>query len=558
MKLFASKDKKYEIVKVTDRAGNVYEIPVGPDGYVPQEAMKARFQSRYPDIFSKGALRDLSRSSKKIYPAKMTPEEALQWWKATNKSDVEGIDAPSGTSNYVPPVRKRAEKKKAQKKSATASKPTIAKAPSKPAYYPRTMRPEERTIQNYKDDLHQELVRYMADDYVTVWGVDELKSKYNMTDDDFAFQYVPIGPYTYVRKDRRAEFESYLKMNQEAVEHTRADMKYKSDAEDRERRARVEERRKSAKMVTPTATQVQYSSVSEETARRANDVNSFRNYEEGSATRDYKEVVDEVVRLGVAQKAKVDPMYWPEIDRTIQSFSKRYAEWLNRKNSVDASVPSVLIAGPSGISSRKKEKQNNARDALWREYNDLMKIEDRIKSIGKGGITMDDSNAVAKIEDKLVKLQDAHESKVRINKAVRAGENSKAFSMLNDREKAEAKIRIDRDAPIPGWELSNENAEIRRLKGRLTDIEREQSKRQSGVQTGYPTMDGLEVVENAGENRIQLIFDDKPSDEARGVLKHNGFRWSPKNSAWQRELNDNGRRAAKRAIEELISAGGWE
>lgn len=45
--------------------------------------------------------------------------------------------------------------------------------------------------------------------------------------------------------------------------------------------------------------------------------------------------------------------------------------------------------------------------------------------------------------------------------------------------------------------------------------------------------------------RLQLVFDGKPEDGTRERLKANGFRWSPKNGAWQRQLTDNARRALK-------------
>lgn len=51
--------------------------------------------------------------------------------------------------------------------------------------------------------------------------------------------------------------------------------------------------------------------------------------------------------------------------------------------------------------------------------------------------------------------------------------------------------------------------------------------------------------------RVQLIFDGKPDDDTRALLKSYGFRWSPRNAAWQRQLTENGRRAARQLMREL-------
>ena len=45
--------------------------------------------------------------------------------------------------------------------------------------------------------------------------------------------------------------------------------------------------------------------------------------------------------------------------------------------------------------------------------------------------------------------------------------------------------------------------------------------------------------------RIQFLFDDKPDEDTRSLLKSHGFRWAPSEGAWQRLLNDNGRSAAR-------------
>ena len=57
--------------------------------------------------------------------------------------------------------------------------------------------------------------------------------------------------------------------------------------------------------------------------------------------------------------------------------------------------------------------------------------------------------------------------------------------------------------------------------------------------------DGGEIVKNAELNRLQIVFDEIPGEETRAELKRNGFRWSPSNQAWQRQLTPNAEAAAR-------------
>ena len=57
--------------------------------------------------------------------------------------------------------------------------------------------------------------------------------------------------------------------------------------------------------------------------------------------------------------------------------------------------------------------------------------------------------------------------------------------------------------------------------------------------------DGGQVVVNTEENRVQLIYDEKPDADTRAKLKANGFRWAPSQKAWQRQLNSAGMYAAR-------------
>ena len=60
-----------------------------------------------------------------------------------------------------------------------------------------------------------------------------------------------------------------------------------------------------------------------------------------------------------------------------------------------------------------------------------------------------------------------------------------------------------------------------------------------------------EVVGNREENRIQFIFDGKPSEEIRRILKSNGFRWALSQEAWQRKMSGNAFYSARAAMAAL-------
>lgn len=58
----------------------------------------------------------------------------------------------------------------------------------------------------------------------------------------------------------------------------------------------------------------------------------------------------------------------------------------------------------------------------------------------------------------------------------------------------------------------------------------------------------FEVVQNEELNRLQLTFDKIPSEEVRNILKSYGFKWSPKNQTWQRQLTNNAIYTLKKII----------
>ena len=93
--------------------------------------------------------------------------------------------------------------------------------------------------------------------------------------------------------------------------------------------------------------------------------------------------------------------------------------------------------------------------------------------------------------------------------------------------------------PYPSYLLTNNNANIRRTRQRIEDL-----KSQSEY-AGWAFPRGRAEI-NEGENRLQLFFEEKPSEEQRRELKSNGFKWAPSQGAWQRQLTKNAIYAAGR------------
>lgn len=290
-----------------------------------------------------------------------------------------------------------------------------------------------------------------------------------------------------------------------------------------------------------------YHTINEEAARRANDMNSFRDYKAGSATAEYRRMVDAATELAERQKQRVDPMYHEKIDRLLETYCRKLAENMNASYSIEARCPSILISGGGNFPVRKKEKQNAARDRNLEEWNYIQGLLDKIRSVGTGGISSDDPQAVEKLEAKLAALEKHQEMMKAANAAIRMKDPAKGDAKLAELGYTPEDIAKLREPDFcgrigyPAYELQNNNANIRRIRGRIEELK----KRSENTPEGWE-FDGGQVVVNTTENRLQIIFDGKPDADIRTELKGEGFRWAPSQGAWQRQLTDNAMRAARR------------
>lgn len=201
----------------------------------------------------------------------------------------------------------------------------------------------------------------------------------------------------------------------------------------------------------------------------------------------------------------------------------------------------------------------------------------RAAAVGTGGISSDDPAAVVKLVEKLKALEQRRDHMKAVNKRVRAAAK-KLKLRAKDVRNSEQALQILEAAGVegrelagllqsfqiqpyhgvgyPSYNLTNTGAEIRRVKKRIEALRREYARPE---QVEPEIFEGFEVIENREINRIQIVFDGKPGKKTRDLLKRSGFRWSRREGAWQRQLNEAGRSAARRVANEITGSvhGGW-
>jgi len=162
-------------------------------------------------------------------------------------------------------------------------------------------------------------------------------------------------------------------------------------------------------------------------------------------------------------------------------------------------------------------------------------------------ISSSDPNALEKLIAKKEKCEQAQETMKNVNAHWRKTGSCLGAPDITEEQAKKIDDRIynarypwDR-VPFSDYALKNNNAEIRRLDKRISEISRNKEVGFAGW-----TFDGGRVEVNTDLNRLQILFLEKPSEGQRAQMKANGFKWAPSQGAWQRQLNDNAMYAAGR------------
>lgn len=303
-----------------------------------------------------------------------------------------------------------------------------------------------------------------------------------------------------------------------------------------------------------------YFYINEDGARTAHSMMSFSDYKDGSKTSNYKALVDKAYELGEEVILK-KPSEEERVANLCERYSKRLAQNINRDIQIGMMCPSVMVSGAGNFPVKKKEKQVAAWDKNHEDYEQVERILWKIGNIlsGKDRIRSDEEKAIEKLQEKIDILKENQEQMKEVNKAVRLKDTEKGNEILRNMGYTDKQIEQFRTPDycgiigFPSYLLSNNNANIRRLEGRIKSL---QAIKSNGTQESENEF--FSIREDVDSMRIQLFFEGKPDLEVREILKHNGFRWAPSVGAWQRQLNENGKYAVKSVLRKLEAMGGAE
>ena len=236
-------------------------------------------------------------------------------------------------------------------------------------------------------------------------------------------------------------------------------------------------------------------------------------------------------------------------DRYIEKFK----EWL----SAQSRCFSQAITGAGGWKPATFRRHEKTLQAERNAYNRLQEWCEKVIKRCNRQERLTGWAEVERLEAILEQLMESQKNMKSANRIVRSkrlAEVQKVDELvaLGYTEEIATKLLSARGwwgAGFAPFELSNNNARIKDTEAKI-HRHRALAERGAGGDEVHEHPWGKVVVAFADE-RYRFIFDGKPEQDVIATLKSNGFKWSPKNSAWQRQITSNAKYAVHRVIEIL-------
>lgn len=240
------------------------------------------------------------------------------------------------------------------------------------------------------------------------------------------------------------------------------------------------------------------------------------------------------------------------LDQEMERFQIGFAGKFNNKLATQGRCISTFITGASNFPTRRAEKANNSYEKRWREmFEWRTKV---IKSIIKKlkDLETEESGGEIKILKRKILSAEKNQEEMKIinviiRKNVSNDEKIKEIMKISSLTEVQIiKLLIPDFAGRVGFatfNLQNNLANIKRMKERLIEL----GKREI-TPTNEISFDGGKIINNSEYDRVQIFFDQKPSQNIIDKLKSEGWHWSPSIGVWQRKLTENAKNSANRIV----------
>lgn len=202
-------------------------------------------------------------------------------------------------------------------------------------------------------------------------------------------------------------------------------------------------------------------------------------------------------------------------------------------------IGSFIPMGQPILVGHHSEKRHR-RDLAKIDFNMRKSVEARSKAAyyrdkaeaaeNNTAISSDNPEAIQLLKNKLDNLTRLQEIYKQANKIARSKQlqESKVLALIKLGFKESLALEV-MEKGIDSFRLTNNNANINRIKKRILALEKQANEHT----TEENPAEGIKVIDNVEDNRLQVFFDSKPSEEVRKYLKSNAFKWSPLNGCWQ-------------------------
>lgn len=236
-------------------------------------------------------------------------------------------------------------------------------------------------------------------------------------------------------------------------------------------------------------------------------------------------------------------------EENINDYKSRYERYFSSYLGAKSRTFSVMITGGSNFPVRRHEKANRGEQRHYEIFREW-RIRAKKAIVRKTQPVKTYNSELERYRSELEGMKRSHEKMKAGNKliakAIKSGENI-SDTLIN--EYGIAPHMVDWCMKF-GFNLSNNNANMKRVEGMIKTLEQKEAAREASPVTKY-TFEGGEMVIDYDIDRIQIFFTNRPTTEELNAWKAKGlnsFNWSPSAKAWQRKITANALHAVKHML----------